>query len=121
MAPLTRSILFTFLLVLVFALSILGPVVGRFGTWEPINDPNAPEIVNIAKFAVEKHNKDDGTSLVFKKLVKAELQNAPYINYRLTISTTDGSAAPPKTYQAIIYSKPEDHVLILTIFVLLHV
>ncbi|KAL8508608.1 hypothetical protein ACS0TY_019017 [Phlomoides rotata] len=118
MAPLTHSILFTFLLVSVFALSILGPVVGRFfGGWEPINDPNAPKIVNIAKFAVEEHNKEDGTSLVFQKVVKGDILNGPYINYRLTISAADGSAAPPKTYHAIVYSKPEDHVLILTIFV----
>ncbi|KAL8510454.1 hypothetical protein ACS0TY_017317 [Phlomoides rotata] len=123
MAPLPRSILFMFLLVLVLALSILGPVVGLFGIWEPINDPNTSIVVKFAHFAVAEHNKEAGTALVLKRVVKAEsnaeiLQNVLHVDYRLTISAVDGAAAP-KTYQAILHDRPEEYVLKLTHFILL--
>ncbi|KAL8469148.1 hypothetical protein ACS0TY_032110 [Phlomoides rotata] len=108
MAPKSRSILFTFLSVLVLALPILGAAVGRsplVGGWRPIADPNAPEVVKIAKFAVDQHNKEAKTSLVFEKVVKGEQQVVAGVNYRLVISAAEGRAAAPKTYKAVVYSR----------------
>ncbi|KAL8461603.1 hypothetical protein ACS0TY_032109 [Phlomoides rotata] len=112
MAPQSESILFTFLSVLVLALPILGAAVGRsplVGGWRPIADPNAPEVVKIAKFAVDQHNKEAKTSLVFEKVVKGEQQVVAGVNYRLVISAAEGGATAPKTYKAVVYSRSWDN------------
>lgn len=112
MAPLSRSIFFTFLSVLVLAVPIFcapGPS-PLTGGWRPIDNPNDAAVVKIAKFAVTEHNKEAKTSLVFKKVVKGEQQVVAGMNYRLVISAVDSGAVVPKTYKAVVYSRSWENV-----------
>ncbi|XP_047939798.1 cysteine proteinase inhibitor 1-like [Salvia hispanica] len=86
------------------------------GGWKPIDNPNAPEIVEIAKFAISEYNKQKKTALDLVSVVKGESQVVAGINYRLVISAKDASAAAPKTYSAVVYSKPGPKSLKLTSF-----
>ncbi|XP_047943583.1 cysteine proteinase inhibitor 1-like [Salvia hispanica] len=61
------------------------------GGWKPIDNPNAPEIVEIAKFAISEYNKQKKTALDLVSVVKGESQVVAGINYRLVIS----AKAPP--------------------------
>ncbi|KAG6394140.1 hypothetical protein SASPL_144719 [Salvia splendens] len=116
MAPKSLHILLASLSLLAIALTISaarGPIVGG---WRPIGNSNAPEIVEIAKFAVSEHNKQAHASLVFVTVVKGETQVVAGINYKLQISAKDGSAAAPKTYSAVVYSRAAPKSLELTSF-----
>ncbi|KAL1537260.1 cysteine proteinase inhibitor 5-like [Salvia divinorum] len=117
MAPKSLHILLASLSLLAVALSVSaasrGPILGG---WRPIANFNAPEIVEIAKFAVAEHNKQAHTSLVFVSVVKGESQVVAGINYRLQIFAKDGGAASPKTYSAVVYSRAAPKTLELTSF-----
>ncbi|KAG6394139.1 hypothetical protein SASPL_144718 [Salvia splendens] len=114
MAPKSLHILFVSLSLLAIALPISAhPLVGG---WSPIADPNAPEIVEIGKFAVAQHNKQAQASLAFVSVVNGESQAVAGINYSLQISVSDGSAAAPKTYSASVYAKVAPISLELTSF-----
>ncbi|KAL1537259.1 cysteine proteinase inhibitor 5-like [Salvia divinorum] len=118
MAPKSLHILLASLSILAVALPFSaasrGPLVGG---WSPIADPNAPEIVEIAKFAVSEHNKQAQASLVFVSVVKGESQVVAGMNYRLQISAKDdGGADDAKTYSAVVYSKAAPRSLELTSF-----
>ncbi|KAL1560018.1 cysteine proteinase inhibitor 1-like [Salvia divinorum] len=120
MAPKSLHILLASLSLLVVALAPIsaasrGHIVGG---WQPIANPKAPEIVKIAKFSVSEHNKQKNTSLVLVSVVKGESQVVAGINYRLVISAKDASAsaAAPKAYSAVVYSKAAPRSLHLTSF-----
>ncbi|KVH96351.1 Proteinase inhibitor I25, cystatin [Cynara cardunculus var. scolymus] len=55
-------------------------------------DPNNPEVVANAKFAVEKHNEDKKEHLVFVKVVRAESKSIAGITYNLIFAAKNGSA-----------------------------
>ena len=86
---------------------------GRLGGWTPLPNPRAPEIVNIARFAVSEHNKQANTSLVLDSVLKGYTQVVNGLNYRLILSATD-ERPKPNNYEAIVYSK--DASLQLTSF-----
>lgn len=114
MAP--RSV-YMFLSILVVAIPISAAALGpRVGGWKPIKDPNDAEVVMVAKFAVEEHNKKASTSLVFEKVVKGESQVVAGTNYRLDISVAGGGAASPKSYRAVVYYRPWQKYLELISF-----
>ncbi|KAG6416452.1 hypothetical protein SASPL_123882 [Salvia splendens] len=117
MAPKSLHILLAALSLMVVALvPISAASRGRIvGGWQPIANPNAPEILKIAKFAISEHNKQKNAALVLVSVVKGESQVVAGINYRLVISAKD-SAAAPKTYSAVVYSKPGPKSLKLTSF-----
>ncbi|XP_057765034.1 cysteine proteinase inhibitor 5-like [Salvia miltiorrhiza] len=113
MALKSIHILLAFLSLLAVSAASRGPIVGG---WHPISNPNAPEIVEIAKFAVAEHNKEKKASLIFVSVVKGESQVVAGTNYRLVISAKDGASAAPKTYTAVVWSKVAPKSLELTSF-----
>ncbi|KAL3519324.1 hypothetical protein ACH5RR_017473 [Cinchona calisaya] len=55
--------------------------------------PKGPEAIEIAKFAIHKHNNEAKTKLQFESLVKAEKQVVEGINYRIGINALDGTTS----------------------------
>ncbi|KAL6531727.1 hypothetical protein OROMI_028090 [Orobanche minor] len=113
MAPKTLHILLAFISLLAISAASRGSIVGG---WQPIANPNTPDIVEIAKFAVAEHNKEKNTSLVFVSVVKGEKQVVAGMNYKLVISAEDGAAAAPKNYTAVVYFNIASKSLELTSF-----
>ncbi|KAL2473500.1 Cysteine proteinase inhibitor 5 [Forsythia ovata] len=74
------------------------------GGYKPIDNPNDPTVIEIAKFAVDEHNKEAKTNLKFQRVVKGEKQLVHGLNYKLVISAVDGAAA--QNYVAVVYDKP---------------
>ncbi|KAK9069756.1 hypothetical protein SSX86_010150 [Deinandra increscens subsp. villosa] len=92
----------------------LGGGVPRSGGWNPIPDVTNPTVVDIGKFAINEHNKQDRASLKFGKIVKGEQQVVAGMNYNLTISAVEGSA--DKSYVALVYDKPWEKIRQLVSF-----
>ncbi|KAK4491905.1 hypothetical protein RD792_002687 [Penstemon davidsonii] len=103
--------LLVFVLVSILATTTFDGVKGtRRGAWLPLQNPNDPHVVEIAKFAVAEHNKEAKASLVFITVVKGESQfgESPLVfglKYRLIISAKDGGATAPKNYQAVVLER----------------
>lgn len=74
------------------------------GGWKSIPNVTDPLIVDIGKFAVDEHNKDDHTSLKFGKVVKGDSQVVAGTNYNLTIKAGDGKLEG--NYVAVVWDKP---------------
>ena len=87
---------------------------GRVGGYSPIENLNDQHLVEIAQFAVDQYNKQNGAHLQLVKIVKAEQQVVSGMNYRLVIEAKDGGAE--RNYQAIVYEKPWQKIRQLTSF-----
>ncbi|XP_024983929.1 cysteine proteinase inhibitor 5-like [Cynara cardunculus var. scolymus] len=74
------------------------------GGWTKITDVNDPTVVDIGKFAVDQHNKQDQASLKFSTVVNGEKQVVAGMNYNLTITAADGTV--DKNYVAVVWDKP---------------
>lgn len=78
------------------------------GAYRPIEDLNDPYVAEIAKFAVNEHNKQAKTSLVLSKVIGGESQVVQGTNYKLQIKVK--GAAPrdvqPQVYEAVVWDKP---------------
>lgn len=61
------------------------------GGYNPIPNPNAVHVIEIAKFAVSEYNKQSGSKFKLHKVIKGETQVVNGVNYRLTLSTGKGS------------------------------
>ncbi|KAK9091925.1 hypothetical protein Syun_026836 [Stephania yunnanensis] len=86
------------------------------GGWVPI-DVHSPHSIELARFAVNEHNKEAHTHLKFERLVKGESQIVAGVNYRLTISATNGGLI--QTYEALVY-EGLDHKKVLKSFKVIH-
>ncbi|KAL3845464.1 hypothetical protein ACJIZ3_002867 [Penstemon smallii] len=108
----TKSHVVIFALVLsILATATIGGIVGGS---QPIENPNDPTVVEIAKFAVAEHNKNAKAELEFVKVVKGEILAVVGTHYKLVISAKDGSDT--KNYEAVVYERPWDKVLKLIFF-----
>ncbi|KAJ9699025.1 hypothetical protein PVL29_007878 [Vitis rotundifolia] len=65
---------------------------------------NALEIENLARYAVDEHNKKQNTMLVFNGVVKTREQVVAGTIYYITLEATDGGKK--KKYEAKIWVKP---------------
>ncbi|KAK4492812.1 hypothetical protein RD792_000137 [Penstemon davidsonii] len=97
------SLLVLFVLVPILATAKVTSLIA----WLPLQNPNDPHVVEIAKFAIAEHNKEAKASLVFITVVKGERQSGESqlifgSKYRLLISAKDGGATAPKNYQAVV-------------------
>ncbi|KAK9084678.1 hypothetical protein Sjap_025089 [Stephania japonica] len=86
------------------------------GGWVPI-DVHSPHSIELARFAVDEHNKEAHTQLEFERLVKGESQIVVGTNYRLTIRATNGGLI--QTYEALVY-EGLDHKKVLKSFKVIH-
>ncbi|XP_057499459.1 cysteine proteinase inhibitor 1-like [Actinidia eriantha] len=84
------------------------------GGWQPIKDLSAPEVQDVAQFAVTEHNKEASTNLELASVVKGEKQVVSGINYRLTILAEDGGNSG--NYVAVVWVRPWLHSRNLTSF-----
>ncbi|XP_073057105.1 cysteine proteinase inhibitor 1-like [Primulina eburnea] len=91
-----------------------GPALGG---WMQIKNPQDPQVLGIAKFAVEEHNKQTGEELQFVKVIKGETQVVAGMNYRLVISAKEIGASALKNYEAVVWVKPWQKFRQLTSFV----
>ncbi|KAL0398865.1 UNVERIFIED_CONTAM: Cysteine proteinase inhibitor 1 [Sesamum radiatum] len=101
-----KSLSLLCVLLAILLASALNEASAIVGGWKPIDNPKAPEVVEIANFAVTEHNKEAGTSLAFESVVKGETQVVAGTNFRLVIAAKDGSAAGSKQYRALVWDKP---------------
>ncbi|KAM7529946.1 hypothetical protein LguiB_033356 [Lonicera macranthoides] len=65
---------------------------------------NSAEIENIARFAVQEHNKKENSLLEFARVVKAKEQVVAGKIYHLTLEAVD--AGSKKIYEAKVWVKP---------------
>ncbi|XP_057811279.1 cysteine proteinase inhibitor 1-like [Salvia miltiorrhiza] len=117
MAPKSAHILFAILSVVAVAAASEGT---KAGGWKAISNPNTPEVVAVAKFAVAEHNKEKKTPLVFVSVVKAEFQVVAGVNYRLLISAKHGTAVTPETYVAVVNSSPSRSLSLVSFHGIVH-
>ncbi|PAN27976.1 hypothetical protein PAHAL_5G121900 [Panicum hallii] len=84
------------------AMADRGPLVGGV-TDVPQND-NDIHLQELARFAVDEHNKKANALLGFEKLVKAKTQVVAGTMYYLTVEAKDGETK--KLYEAKVWEKP---------------
>ncbi|CAA7399320.1 unnamed protein product [Spirodela intermedia] len=84
--------------------------------YEPIVDPEDSPIRDLAEFAVRRHNKDSGDSLVLTRVLGGQQQPVwKGANYRLVIGAEVDSGAED-LYLAVVYQKPGKRFLDLAAF-----
>ncbi|TKY53950.1 Cysteine proteinase inhibitor 5 [Spatholobus suberectus] len=88
-----------------------------FGGWSPI-DINDPHVTEIANYAVTEYDKRYGEMLKFEKVIKADTQIVTGINYRVTLTASNGSSY--NNYIAIVWEKVWMHFRNLTSFTSAH-
>ncbi|KAI7756891.1 hypothetical protein M8C21_030305 [Ambrosia artemisiifolia] len=74
------------------------------GGWKPIPNVTDATVVDIGKFAVDEHNKNDHANLKFVNVVKGESQVVAGMNYNLTVTAADGGVE--YSYVALVWDKP---------------
>ncbi|KAK9089827.1 hypothetical protein Scep_028909 [Stephania cephalantha] len=75
----------------------------RVGGFKPV-DPKDPHVVEIARFAVDEHNKQAHTNLVFLEVFGAESQIVKGRNFKLTIRVANGTRRGFRTtHEALVY------------------
>ncbi|XP_076934929.1 cysteine proteinase inhibitor A-like [Bidens hawaiensis] len=65
---------------------------------------NSAEIDELARFAIDEHNKKESASLEFGKVIEAKQQVVQGTMYYITLEATDGG--DKKTYEAKVWVKP---------------
>ncbi|XP_022147176.1 cysteine proteinase inhibitor 1-like [Momordica charantia] len=87
------------------------------GTYEPIDDVNAPYIQEIARYACIEYNRRQGhssTPYVYQKVVSGERQVVSGTNYKLILNVTINKQI--HNYEVIVYDKPWESYRNLTSF-----
>ncbi|XP_071723855.1 multicystatin-like [Rutidosis leptorrhynchoides] len=104
--------------ILILPFSSSSAAVGGGGGWTEMKDVNDPHVKEIGKFAVEEHNKEAKTSLIFKKVISGRTKVVSGKNYKFILSAGDKAAGSLTTsmYQAIVWEKPWLHYKNLTSF-----
>ena len=74
------------------------------GITEVAGNANSLEFQDLARFAVDEHNKKENTLLVFNKVVNVKQQVVAGTVYYITLEATDGDKK--KVYEAKVWVKP---------------
>lgn len=77
---------------------------GGLGTRKPIKNVSDPDVVAVAKYAIDEHNKQSKEHLVFVKVVEGTTQVVSGTKYDLKIAAKDGSGKI-KNYEAVVVEK----------------
>ncbi|KAK9091923.1 hypothetical protein Syun_026834 [Stephania yunnanensis] len=81
--------------------NIIPPI--RTGGFQPV-DPKDPHVVEIARFAVDEHNKQAHTNLVFLEVFRAQSQIVKGRYFKLTIRVANGTRRGFRTtHEALVY------------------
>lgn len=99
-------LLFTILALVCSSISVLGADDGFVDI-----DPNAPGIQGLGKFAVDEHNKNTRSNVVFQRVVKAQFKPiTDFVNhYKLVIQATDGGRL--QQYEAVVAGSTNSAVI----------
>ncbi|CAA7025729.1 unnamed protein product [Microthlaspi erraticum] len=81
---------------------------GLLGGWKPIKDVSDTNVVDLAKYAIEEHNRQSKANLVFEKVVQGKEQVVSGKKYDLTIAAKSYGGAS-KNYQAIVLERAWEH------------
>ncbi|XP_019171504.1 PREDICTED: cysteine proteinase inhibitor 5-like [Ipomoea nil] len=84
------------------------------GGWSPIKDLKDPVVVEIANFAINTHNKEAKSNLIFKSVIGGESQIVEGLNYKLDIEVEEGNCL--NKYEALVWDKPSEKFRQLTSF-----
>ncbi|OMO51154.1 Proteinase inhibitor I25, cystatin [Corchorus capsularis] len=74
------------------------------GITEGKGNANSLEIENLARFAVDEHNKKENAMLEFQKVVNVKQQVVSGTVYYITLEAKDGDKM--KVYEAKVWEKP---------------
>ncbi|KAK9154571.1 hypothetical protein Sjap_002051 [Stephania japonica] len=74
------------------------------GVSDSVGAQNDAEIENLAKFAIEEHNKKENALLEFARVLKAKEQVVAGTMHHLTLEAID--AGKKKIYEAKVWVKP---------------
>ncbi|CAA6662903.1 unnamed protein product [Spirodela intermedia] len=74
------------------------------GSYEPIDDPEDAHIQALAKFAVRRHNKNSGDTLLLTRVLGGQQQVVMGMKYRLVIGA-ETDIGPEELYLAVVYEK----------------
>ncbi|KAG7616234.1 Cysteine proteinase inhibitor 4 [Arabidopsis thaliana] len=77
---------------------------GGLGSRKPIKNVSDPDVVAVAKYAIEEHNKESKEKLVFVKVVEGTTQVVSGTKYDLKIAARDGGGKI-KNYEAVVVEK----------------
>uniref|UniRef100_A0A1J3H2C1 Cysteine proteinase inhibitor 4 n=1 Tax=Noccaea caerulescens TaxID=107243 RepID=A0A1J3H2C1_NOCCA len=77
---------------------------GLLGSWKPIKDVSDKDIVSLAKYAIEEHNRQSKANLVFEKVVQGKEQVVSGKMYNLTIAAKSYGGAT-KNYEAVVVER----------------
>lgn len=90
-----QPLLFTILVFFLGSIFLeISPALGgktHVDSWAPVKNLSETKMVEIGKFAVEKHNNEANAKLVFQKLVKGKVLQGYGTEYNLTITAKDSA------------------------------
>lgn len=121
----THQVIFLFSLLLVVVVSsaegVAAPAPLILGGYTPITNLSDPHVIEVARFAVGEHNKQDKTHMLkFLSIFKGWSQVVAGINYRLIIIAKPlCRPALVRRYEAVVYERPWQHFMNLTSFKLI--
>ncbi|CAN8274906.1 unnamed protein product [Cochlearia groenlandica] len=81
---------------------------GRLGGWKQIKDVTDSTVVEIGKYAVEEHNKETKSNLVFDKVVRGKEKVVSGKMYDLVIAAKSGGGGGggySKSYEAVVVER----------------
>ncbi|KAL1542496.1 cysteine proteinase inhibitor 5-like [Salvia divinorum] len=88
---------------------------GMLGGWTTVDNPGAPEYLQLATFAVSEFNKKNNLSLTLESVFRVDTQSAAGMNYRLFLTARD-ERRNSNNYKAVVFSQATPTSLQLTSF-----
>ncbi|WCJ43596.1 Cysteine proteinase inhibitor [Euphorbia peplus] len=98
--------------VLICFLISIATTVALTDNWIPFKDLKDPDVVEIANFAVNEHNKKANTKFKLETIEKAESRFFMGMNYRLLLVVNE--CASKNKYEAIIWEKAVTHLALVS-------
>ena len=109
------------LLLLLFTASAITPSPAPkpvLGGYTPIKNLSDPHVIEVARFAVKEHNRQDKAHMVhLLRVLQGWTQVVAGINYRLILAVRPvHSRHIVRRYEALVYERPWQHFMNLTSF-----
>ncbi|KAJ4912405.1 hypothetical protein Rs2_07026 [Raphanus sativus] len=91
-------------------LSLIFVVEGFHGKSVPIKDVSAPNVIEVAKYAIDEHNSETNDNLMFVEIVEGKREVLSAIIYDLIIAVKNEGGAT-KNYKAVVMESGRDKIL----------